>query len=169
MLQVSVWFGASATGRAGAHWPLRSPSLSSVTVCTVTLSTAPVYADGAGSRQKDDAAARLWLARAAHQNYDTAQLELGTWLVLGRGGDADAVAGFGWLKRAAQGGNIAAANRLAKLYRAGIGTEPDVIAGAAWYVLARRAGLVDPEMDVFLEGLTDEERRDAIAQANRLR
>ena len=130
---------------------------------------AQVYADGAGSRQKDDAAARLWLARAAHQNYDTAQLELGTWLVIGRGGDADAVAGFGWLKRAAQGGNIAAANRLAKLYRAGIGTEPDVIAGAAWYVLARRAGLVDPEMDVFLEGLTDEERRDAIAQANRLR
>lgn len=130
---------------------------------------AQVYAGGAGGRTQDDAAARLWLARAAHQNYDTAQLELGTWLVQGRGGDADAQAGFGWLNRAALGGNIAAANRLAKLYRAGVGTEPDTIAAAAWYVLARRAGLVDPEMDVFLEGLTDSERRDAIAQANRLR
>ena len=39
----------------------------------------------------------------------------------------------------------------------GIGTEPDPIAAAAWYILARRAGLVDPEMDDFLDGLTDEQ------------
>ena len=130
---------------------------------------AQVYSTGVGERQKDEAAARVWLERAARQNYDTAQLELGTWLVLGRGGEANTEAGFAWLKRAAESGNIAAANRLAKLYRAGVGTEPDTIAAAAWYVLARRAGLVDHELDVFMEGLTDEERRDAIAQANRLR
>ena len=130
---------------------------------------AQIYASGAGGKPQDDTTARLWLARAAHQNYDTAQLELGTWLVQGRGGEANAQAGFGWLSRAAQSGNIAAANRLAKLYRAGIGTEPDVIAAAAWYVLARRAGLVDAEMDIFMEGLTDDERREAIARANRLR
>lgn len=130
---------------------------------------AQVHAAGAGGKPQDDAIARQWLERAARQNYDTAQLELGTWLVQGRGGEADAEAGFGWLKRAAESGNIAAANRVAKLYRAGIGTEPDNLAAAAWYVLARRAGLVDPDMDIFMEGLTDEERRDAIAQANRLR
>ncbi len=130
---------------------------------------AQVYANGAGDKQQDEAAARRWLIRAARQNYDTAQLDLGTWLVQGRGGEVDAEAGFAWLKRAAEGGNIAAANRIAKLYRAGVGTEADPVVAAAWYIIARRAGLVDPEMDIFMEGLTDEQRRDAIAQANRLR
>ena len=87
---------------------------------------------------------------AARQNFDTAQLDLGTWLVEGRGGKRDLKAGFGWMKRAADGGNVAAQNRLAKLYMGGIGTEPDSIDAAAWYFLARRAGLTDPEMDDFL-------------------
>ena len=130
---------------------------------------AQVYANGAGGKPRDDEAARRWLLRAARQNYDTAQLELGTWLVQGRGGDIDEEAGFSWLRRAAESGNVAASNRLAKLYRAGVGTEADPVTAAAWYILARRAGLVDPEMDIFLEGLTEEQRRDAIAQANRLR
>ena len=130
---------------------------------------AQVYANGAGGKPRDDETARRWLLRAARQNYDTAQLDIGTWLVQGRGGAIDEEAGFGWLKRAAESGNVAAQNRLAKLYRAGVGADADPVAAAAWYVLARRAGLVDPEMDVFMEGLTDEQRRGAIAQANRLR
>jgi TPR repeat protein len=130
---------------------------------------AQVYANGAGGRERDDEAARRWLMRAARQNYDTAQLELGTWLVQGRGGEIDEEAGFSWLKRAAESGNVAASNRLAKLYRAGVGTEANSVTAAAWYILARRAGLVDPELDTFMEGLTDAQRRNAIAQANRLR
>ena len=130
---------------------------------------AQVYANGFGGRQADDKVARSWLERSAMQNFDTAQLDLGTWLVEGRGGARNTQAGFGWLKRAAEGGNVAAQNRLAKLYRAGVGVEANVIEGAAWYVSARRAGLIDPENEDFLAGLTPEEMKDAIQRANRLR
>lgn len=128
-----------------------------------------VLATGSGNTKRDDKEARRWLVMAARQNFDTAQLDLGTWLINGRGGDRDEKAGFGWLKLAAESGNVAAQNRLAKLYRAGIGTKPDSIQAAAWYILARRAGLVDPELNIFLGGLTDEEQKKAIERANDLR
>lgn len=130
---------------------------------------AQVLAHGAGDRARDEEEARRYLARAAQQNYDTAQLDLATWLVEGRGGKRDYEAGFGWMKRAAQSGNVAARNRLAKLYMHGLGTEPDPIEAAAWYISARRAGLRDLEMDDFLQGLTTEQQKQAIERANRLR
>lgn len=130
---------------------------------------AQLYANGAGNKPKDDAEARRWLARAARQGFDTAQLDLGTWLVEGRGGNRDREAGFAWLRRAAMGGNIAAQNRVAKLYMQGLGVEPSSIDAAAWYFLARRGGLIDPAMEDFLDGLTDEEQKDALQRANRLR
>jgi TPR repeat protein len=77
-------------------------------------------------------------------------------------------AGFGWLKIAAEGGNVAAQNRLAKCYRDGLGTEADKIEAAAWYVLARRAGLSDPGMDIFFSGLADDDQKKAIERANKL-
>jgi TPR repeat protein len=128
-----------------------------------------VVANGAGGKKQDDAEARRWLLLAARQNYDTAQLDLATWLIDGRGGPRDLKAGFGWMKRAAQGGNVAAQNRLAKLYMSGVGTEPDATEAAAWYFLARRRGLVDPEMQDFLNGKTEEELKAALERANRLR
>ena len=67
------------------------------------------------------------------------------------------------------GGNVAAQNRVAKLYMNGIGTDPDLVSAAAWYILARRAGLSDPEMDDFLRGLDDTEQKTALERANRLR
>ncbi|WP_309085044.1 tetratricopeptide repeat protein [Chelativorans sp.] len=130
---------------------------------------AQVYASGIGGKTKDEAEARRWLLRAANQNFDTAQLDLGTWLVEGRGGERDARQGFAWLKRAAESGNVAAQNRIAKLYSAGIGTEPDPILAASWYILARRAGLTDLDMEDFLAGLTDEQIEQATERANRLR
>jgi TPR repeat protein len=130
---------------------------------------AQVYANGVGGRPRDEAEARKWLEKAARQNFDTAQLDLATWLVEGRGGPRDYKAGFEWMSRAARGGNVAAQNRLAKLYMAGLGTDPDSILAAAWYFTARRAGLKDPEMEDFLDGLTDEEQKEALVRANRLR
>src|SRR5690606_29526735 len=130
---------------------------------------AQALSTGFGGRERDETEARRYLELAARQNYDTAQLDLGTWLVEGRGGEADPEAGFGWLKRAAEGGNVAAQNRLAKLYRAGVGTDADPVAAAAWHVLARRAGLVDPIMEDLLQGLTEEQRKAAIEEANDLR
>jgi hypothetical protein len=128
-----------------------------------------IYANGAGGKARDEAEARRWLALAARQNFDTAQLDLATWLVEGRGGPRNLKEGFGWMKRAAEGGNVAAQNRLAKLYMGGIGVEPDSIEAAAWYFVARRRGLKDPEMEDFLEGLTDEELKKALERANRIR
>lgn len=130
---------------------------------------AQVRANGIGGRKQDIVEARKWLTLAARQNYDTAELELGTWLVEGRGGLKDERSGFNWLMRAAQGGNVAAQNRLAKLYMNGLGTEPDSVLAAAWYILARRSGLTDPVMDDFMDGLTDEEQKTALERANRLR
>ncbi len=130
---------------------------------------AQIHANGAGGKKLDEVEARRWLVLAARQNFDTAQVDLGTWLVEGRGGPRDLKDGFGWIKRAAESGNVAAQNRLAKLYMGGIGTEPNAIDAAAWYFLARRAGLVDPEMNDFLNGLTDEQQKQALERANRLR
>ncbi|KRA00301.1 hypothetical protein ASD64_01635 [Mesorhizobium sp. Root157] len=127
-----------------------------------------IYANGAGGKAKDDAQARQFLARAARQNYDTAQLDLGQWLIEGRGGQRDLKAGFGWMLAAARGGNVAAQNRLGKLYMGGIGTEPDSILAGAWYIVARRAGLIDQEMEDFLHGLTADETKQALQRANRL-
>lgn len=128
-----------------------------------------VYANGVGGKKRDDIQARRWLVLAARQNYDTAQVDLATWLVEGRGGPRDLKAGFEWMKRAAESGNVAAQNRLAKLYMGGIGTEPDAIEAAAWYFVARRRGLVDAEMQDFLNGKTEEELKAALERANRLR
>ena len=61
-------------------------------------------------------------------------------------------------------------NRVAKLYMEGIGTEPDTIFAAAWYILARRAGLIDPEMDDVMDGLTTKKPKERDRdRANRLR
>lgn len=142
---------AAATGLADAQYAM-----------------AQIYANGVGGKARDDVQARRLLTEAALQNYDTAQFDLGGWLLDGRGGKRDLEAGFGWTKRAADGGNVAARNRLAKLYMGGIGTKPDSILAAAWYIIARRAGLIDPEMEDFMAGLTDEETKKALQQANRL-
>lgn len=128
-----------------------------------------ILANGVGGVAKNETEARRWLTMAARQGYDTAQLDLGTWMVDGRGGEKDMTAGFNWLRRAAGAGNIAAMNRVAKLYMQGLGTDPDSIEAAAWYFLARRAGLNDFVMNDFLAGLTDEELKKALERANRLR
>lgn len=148
---ISYYERAAATGLADAQYAM-----------------AQIYANGAGGKARDDAAARRLLARAARQNYDTAQLDLGTWMIDGRGGERDLKSGFGWMKMAAESGNVAARNRLAKLYMGGIGTEPDSILAAAWYIVARRAGLIDPEMEDFMQGLTEDETKQALRKANRL-
>lgn len=130
---------------------------------------AQIYANGAAGKKQDDIEARRLLVLAARQNYDTAQLDLGQWLVDGRGGKRDLKSGFNWMKRAAEGGNVAAQNRLAKLYEGGIGVDPDLVTAAAWYIVARRAGLVDQQMEDFMQGLDDDQTKQALQKANRLR
>jgi len=130
---------------------------------------AQIHANGAGGKAPDEAEARRWLERAARQNFETAQLDLGVWLIEGRGGARNLEEGFRWLKRAAESGNVAAQNRLAKAYMAGLGTEPDPILAASWYMTARRAGLTDMDMEDFLAGLTDEQVEQATQRSTELR
>lgn len=134
-------------------------------VADAQYAMAQAYQHGVGGRQVDLAEARRWLELAASHNFDTAQIELGSWLIEGIGGERDREAGFSWLMRAAVAGNPAAQNRVAKLYRAGIGVEPDRVTAAAWYLRARRAGLIDPVMEDQLDGLTEEEMQLANARA----
>lgn len=113
--------------------------------------------------------AREWLVRAARSGFDTAQLDMGVWLVNGIGGERDYKAGFDWLSVAARRGNVAAQNKLAHLYINGIGTKADSIEAGKWYVLSRRAGLADPALEDFYLGLTDEQQKKAIDAANKFR
>ncbi|MFC5385638.1 tetratricopeptide repeat protein [Aquamicrobium segne] len=137
-------------------------------VADAQYALAQIYANGVGGRQQDDIKAREWLEKAARQNFDTAQLDLAQWFIEGRGGARDYKQGFSWMQLAANGGNVAAQNRLAKLYVAALGTDPDPVLAAAWYIVARRAGLIDPEMEGYLEGLTKEELQQSVQRANRL-
>jgi len=113
--------------------------------------------------------AREWLLRAARAGYDTAQLDLGMWLVNGTAGERDYEAGFNWMKRAAEGGNAVAQSKLAQLYIHAIGTKSDPIQAAKWFVLARRAGLNDPSLEDFYLGLTEAQQKAAIDAANKYR
>lgn len=126
-----------------------------------------LYAYGQGVDQADDVTARRWLHAAAVRGHDTAQIELGIWLLNGRGGPADAPAGFRWLKGAAERGNPIAVNRLAHLYRDGIGTPRNADEAAKWTVIARRAGNSDAALDSFLRSLPEDQQRRALEAANR--
>lgn len=128
-----------------------------------------VLANGTLKVKRDDVKAREYLLRAARKNYDTAQLDLGTWLVEGRGGERNYDAGFRWMLTAARSGNIAAMARLARLYRDGIGTDGNPVEAAAWYIVARRSKLNAKDLDSFMDGLTDGEIQQAISRANNLR
>lgn len=123
---------------------------------------------GYGTTLPNEPVARAWFKLAAEQGHDTAQVEYATWLVEGRGGERDYAAGFLWMDRVARLGNVAAQVRLARLYRNGIGVEGNATLAAAWYIKARRAGLKDVRLDVFLEGLDDETRAKALSEANAL-
>lgn len=113
--------------------------------------------------------AREWMERAAMAGFDTAQLDMGLWLVNGVGGPRDYEKGFDWLRIAAHRGNVVAQNKLAHLYINALGTRPNPVEAAKWYVLSRRAGLQDPALEDFYLGINDDQQRQAIDAANKFR
>ncbi|MDH4439564.1 MAG: tetratricopeptide repeat protein [Rhizobium sp.] len=112
---------------------------------------------------------REWMERAAKAGFDTAQLDMGLWLVNGVNGPRDYEAGYRWLSIAATRGNVVAQNRLAHVYINALGTGPEPVEAAKWYVLSRRAGLKDPTLEDFYLGLNEEQQKQAIDRANRFR
>ena len=137
-------------------------------VAAAQYALAQFYAEGTGGIAQDDIEARKWLKASAEQGFDSALVDYATWLAEGRGGPFNYDAAFRLMSQSAMSGNIAGQLRLSKLYRFGLGNDGDPILAAAWYISAKRAGLDDPEMDDFLEGLTTEERTEASKKANDL-
>ncbi len=115
------------------------------------------------------AEARMWLERAAKAGFDTAQLDMGIWLVNGVGGDQDYDKGFEWMRTAAMRGNVVAQNKLSHLYIEALGTRPNPVEAAKWYVLSRRAGLQDAMLEDFYLGINEETQKKAIEAANKFR
>lgn len=126
-----------------------------------------LYAYGRGMAAGDDAKAREWLEKAARSGHDTAQIELGIWLINGRGGAKDPAEGFRWLKGAAERGNPIAVNRVAHLYKDGVGAPADRAEAARWTVLARRASNSDAALDGFFRTLPEADQKAALEAANR--
>lgn len=119
--------------------------------------------------EQKKARAREWMERAAKAGFDTAQLDMGIWLVNGVAGERDYEKGFEWLRIAAHRGNVAAQNKLAHLYINALGTRPNPVEAAKWYVLSRRAGMQDPQLEDFYLGINEETQKQAIEAANRFR
>ncbi|MHC2300436.1 tetratricopeptide repeat protein [Rhizobium mongolense] len=138
-------------------------------IADAQYAVAQIYSVLADLPKQKKKLAREWLARAARAGYDTAQLDLGVWLVNGTNGPRDFVKGFQWIKLAANRGNVAAQNKLAHLYIGALGTKPDPVEAAKWYVLSRRAGLSDPELEDFYLGIEDAQQKQAIERANKFR
>jgi len=113
--------------------------------------------------------ARSWLERAAKAGFDTAQLDMGIWLVNGVGGEQDYDKGFEWMRIAATRGNVVAQNKLSHLYIDALGTRPNPVEAAKWYVLSRRAGLQDAALEDFYLGINEETQKKAIEAANKFR
>lgn len=128
-----------------------------------------IYANGTDKVAHDDAKAREYLLLAARKGYDTAQFDLGRWLVEGRGGERNYEQGFGWMSLAARRGMVAAQAWLARLYRDGIGTEGDLVKAAAWYIVAQRAGYRAPDLADMMDGLANDQIKQAMETANSLR
>ncbi len=129
---------------------------------------ANIYSEAKGINFNDDKKARVWMARAAENGFDTAQVEYAIWLINGRGGPVDKTRALYWFQRAAAQGNTIAQNRLSRMYAFGIGTKVDLVRAAAWHVVTRRAGFSDSEMDRTFAALENIDKKRALELANRL-
>ncbi len=58
---------------------------------------------------------------------------------------------------------------LARLYRDGIGTEGRSGEAAAWYIVAQRAGFRAADLNDMMDGLADDQIKQAFETANNLR
>lgn len=126
-----------------------------------------IYQTGKLKGYAEEDKALEWMLKAAKAGIDTAQVEVGIWLVNGYNGVKDDKAGFGWMKRAALGGNIIARNRLAKMYAQGVGTDADPVEAAKWHILAKRAGLADAWLDDFINTIDRKVLAKGLEAANR--
>lgn len=127
-----------------------------------------IHADAKGVTVNDDKTARTWLAKAAANGLDTAQVDYGIWLANGRGGAKDVEAARTWFQKAASRGNRVAQNRLARVFAFGVGVPADPIRGGAWHIVSRRAGFTDSEMDQLFQAMSAIDQKRVLEAANQL-
>jgi TPR repeat protein len=92
---------------------------------------ARMYFHGEGA--KDDAAAANWYRKAADQEHDKAQNNLGLLYEEGLGVEQDFAAAEAWYRRAAEQGLATAQANLGRLYDLGRGVDPNQTEAAKWY------------------------------------
>jgi len=102
---------------------------------------------------------------AAQMGLSEAQVEYATILYLGKGVPQNLSRAVYWYRRAANAGNPVAQNRLAKLIAAGEGAKLDLQTAAMWRALARRQGLVDPQLDRLLVSIAPQDQAKADQRA----
>ena len=137
-------------------------------VADAQYALANIYAEAKGVQFNDDEIARMWLEKAAEGGLDSAQVDLGIWLINGRGGEKNVARARLLFTLAAARGNVVAQNRLARMYAFGIGTPVDQIQAGAWHIMSRRAGFTDSELDRVFQGLSKIDQKRAIEAANQL-
>ena len=81
----------------------------------------------------DDATALMWFRKAADQGYVTAQLNLGTMYLTGRGVPKDDGIAFSWFRKAAEQGDATAQFQVANSYLTGRGVAKDEPAAMIWF------------------------------------
>lgn len=138
-------------------------------IADAQYAVAQIYRNTPDLPPEQQAKAREWLVRAARAGFDTAQLDMGIWLINGIMGPQNLNDGFNWLRIAATRGNVAAQNRLAHAYVSALGTRPNPVEAAKWFILSRRAGLNDPSLEDYYLGMPTDQQKQAIDAANKYR
>jgi uncharacterized protein len=126
---------------------------------------AQLYADPLGYQVRDVAKAVYWMGKAADSGLVEAQLDFAMMLFKGRGLPADRKRAAWYFTIAAERGNPIAQNRLAHLYAEGVVYKRDLRVAAKWHLLARRAGVEDQKLDLYLATITPDERKQATLEA----
>ncbi|EJF91747.1 tetratricopeptide repeat protein [Bartonella tamiae] len=149
----------------GLTWFLKGASLGDP---DAAFAAAQIFARGTSKRPRNDDNARKLMEAAAAKDHVPAQLMLARWMVEGRGGPRDYQAAFNILLSNASKMIAPAQINLARLYRDGIGTNGDTITAAAWYMVAQQAKMEAPDLQSMLEGMSDEQLKNAEQKAIKL-
>lgn len=148
--------------RAAAHFAYAAEH----GIAAAQYDLATMLAAGQGFPTANAFEAARWLERAAKAGHIAAEVEYAVLLIKGHGVPVDARRAVHFFERAADKGNAIAQNRLARCHANGLGTSKDVVQAAKWHLLARSAGLADPELDEMLAKMPRSERLTAEKAAN---
>jgi TPR repeat protein len=98
-----------------------------------------------------------WLGMAARAGHVPAEVEYALRIARGRGSAVDLETAVLFLNRAAYAGNPIAQNRIARLIATGVGLPFNDVEAAKWHLLAKAAGVKDPQLEDMMSTMKPEE------------